>query len=212
MDMDYTSWFAAIQANIDVCRISRPFLSRISRKARISRASTKTTTSVPAKSSLRTPAVYASLLLSTAAERPQNAPRRRGGRSAREAEASPAERREGGQLADAGRLPSNESKLSPAVARHLGRHVEHGRVRPSLQPRGVGAQFVRSDRCGGRRMHESLAFLALNYRASRAGNARLRRDRQRLPLRAREGRQYAQGGRFPRVYRGDRSPGFPVSL
>lgn len=57
---------------------------------------------------------------------------------------------------------SNESKLSPAVARHLGRHVEHGRVRPSLQPRGVGAQFVRSDRCGGRRMHESLPFLAFN--------------------------------------------------
>ena len=55
---------------------------------------------------------------------------------------------------------SNESKISPAVARHLGRHVEHGRVRPALQPRGVGAQLVRSDRRGGRRMHESLPSFA----------------------------------------------------
>ena len=137
MDMDYTSWFAAIQANIDVYRISRPFLSRTLRKARISRASTKTTTSVPARSSVR-----------------------RGGRSAREAEASPAERREGGQLADAGRFPSNESKISPAVARHLGRHVEHGRVRASLQHRGMDPQFLRFDRCGRRRMHAYSCFFA----------------------------------------------------
>ena len=112
MDMDYTSWFAAIQANIDVRRISRSFLSRASRKARISRASTKTTTSVPARSSLRTPVVYASLLLSTAAEGPQNAPHRRRGRSAREAEASPAEFSEGGQLADPGTFPFRTENLT----------------------------------------------------------------------------------------------------
>ena len=46
--------------------------------------------------------------------------------------------------------------LSQSVLIHLGRHVEHGRVRPSLQPGGVGSQQFRHHRSGRGGVHESL--------------------------------------------------------
>ena len=88
---------------------------------------------------------------SIAAKRAQDAPQ--GGRrcSAREAEAAPAELGEGRQRADPGERSAEGLSV---VAGHLGGNVEHGGVRPSVQPGGVGAELVRPDRSGRGGVHE----------------------------------------------------------
>ena len=80
-------------------------------------------------------------------------------------------------------------------------NVEHGRMRPSVQSRGVDSECLRYHCCWRGRVHESSNITDLRHRVARSAHAHMRCDWKRLCILLRKDRQHTKGGRFPRLHR-----------